>query len=182
MFIPIRRQNTKRMIVIVCGLPGSGKSYFASLLAKRIKASYINSDRLRKKLFVNSLHTEKEKIEVYVEMLRQLKEALKENKNIVLDATFYKATIRKKFLDEIGGKDMSFIIEVKAGQRVIRKRLSKPRAYSEADFKIYKKIEKQWEPIFEKHLVLDSTDNNIDAMMLDALHYLRTCHDSRAGQ
>jgi len=35
------------MIIIVFGLPGSGKSYFASKLAERINARYINSDVIR---------------------------------------------------------------------------------------------------------------------------------------
>ena len=33
------------MIIIVLGLPGSGKTYFASRFAKLIHADYINSDR-----------------------------------------------------------------------------------------------------------------------------------------
>ncbi len=169
------------MIVIVCGLPGSGKSYFASLLAKRINATYLNSDRLRKKLFAQSQYKEKDKMKVYDEMLLQLRESLKETRNIVLDATFYKASIRKKFLDEIAGSSPTFLIEVKASQPLIKKRLSNPRAYSDADFGVYRKIRKQWQPISEKHLVLHSTDNNIEAMLLKALPYLRTGHDSRPG-
>ena len=76
------------MIVIVFGLPGSGKSFFARRFAAMIDAVYINSDRVRKKLVVSRTYVEKEKLAVYNEMFAQMKEVLKHNKNLVLDATF----------------------------------------------------------------------------------------------
>lgn len=169
------------MIVIVCGLPGSGKSYFASLLASRIKAVYINSDRVRKKLFGHSEYTEEQKLQVYEEMLRQLMEVLKSKKNAVLDATFYKAAFRKKFMDAIHGMDQYFLIEMKAKQRLIRKRVAQPRAYSEADFKVFKEIKDQWEPIRENHLTLNSTDDNIENMLLETIRYLQL-HGRKTNQ
>jgi len=35
------------MIIVVTGLPGSGKSYFAQQLAPLMDAEYINSDKVR---------------------------------------------------------------------------------------------------------------------------------------
>ena len=43
------------MVVIVFGLPGSGKSYFASRLAGIISADYINSDRVRREIPIPGL-------------------------------------------------------------------------------------------------------------------------------
>ena len=64
------------MIVIVFGLPGSGKSFFACRFAAMINADYINSDRVRKKLFVSRTYLIKEKLAVYNEMLAQMKEVV----------------------------------------------------------------------------------------------------------
>jgi predicted kinase len=49
------------MIVIVFGLPGSGKTHFASWFANLINAEYINSDRLRKQRTAPAKYPEKEK-------------------------------------------------------------------------------------------------------------------------
>jgi len=78
-------------------LPGSGKSYFAYRLADMTKANYISSDQLRKNLFPERTYSEKEKLLVYAEMLSQMKEHIRQNKNLVFDGTFYTNAIRKQF-------------------------------------------------------------------------------------
>ena len=160
------------MIVIVFGLPGSGKSYFAAHLANKINADYINSDKVRRAMFDTRTYSINEKLSVYNEMLTQMKEVVKQNKNLVLDATFYNNDIRKKFLDEAVGAGSIFFIEVKAEESVIRKRLQEKRVDSEADFEVYKKVKKQWEPLHEDHLILQSTNDNINEMLYKAADYL----------
>ena len=170
------------MIVIVFGLPGSGKSYFASHLASMINADYINSDKVRRTMFDIRTYSIKEKLSVYHEMLTQMKEVVKQNKNVVLDATFYNNDIRKKSLDEAIGAGSIFFIEVKAEESVIRKRLQEKRVDSEADFEVYKKIKKQWKPLHEDHLILQSTNDNINEMLYKAADYLHLKDDKRANQ
>lgn len=167
------------MIVIVFGLPGSGKSYFADRLAARIEADYISSDRVRKKMFVNRKYSENEKLSVYNEMLGQTRQAVEQNKSLVVDATFYKDVIRKKFINEVG-RNILFI-EVKADEFVIKERLKQRRADSEADFKVYQNIQAQFEPMKEPHLILYSFHDNIDEMMNQALKYLKITDDKRAS-
>ena len=161
------------MIVIVFGLPGSGKSFFARRFAAMIDAVYINSDRVRKKLVVSRTYVEKEKLAVYNEMFAQMKEVLKHNKNLVLDATFYNNDIRKKFLGEAEGAGRICFIEVKAEESLIRERVQEKRVDSEADFEVYQKIKNQWEPLNEDHLILQSTDDNINEMLNKAAGYLQ---------
>ena len=132
------------MIVIVFGLPGSGKSYFASRLAKMINADYINSDRVRKEMFKSRTYSEQEKAAVYNAMLEKMKEAVDQRKNLVLDATFHKNETRKPFLQEMKGKDKIFFIEVWAAENIARERLKESRPYSEADFEVYKLIRQYW--------------------------------------
>lgn len=165
------------MIVIVFGLPGSGKSYFASRLAKMINAGYVNSDRLRKEMFEKRTYTEQEKAAVYHAMLEKMKDAVDENRNLVLDATFHKSKTRKPFIEETKGKESIFFIEVKADENTIRKRLKKDRPDSEADFEVYKFIKKEYEPLNTEHLLLESTDENIDSMLQKAAGYLHLKND-----
>jgi predicted kinase len=170
------------MIIIVFGLPGSGKSYFASHLAGMINATYISSDIVRKKMFDKRTYSLKERLSVYNEMLSQMKDAVKQNKNVVLDATFYKDNIRGRFLKE--AKDITDVIfiEVKAEEYVVKKRLEKAREESEADFEVYKKIKTEWEPLTDGHLILQSTDVNIHDMLEKTFDYLHLNNDKRANQ
>jgi predicted kinase len=160
------------MIIFVFGLPGSGKSFFAKHLAEKVDAEYISSDRIRKELFNVRTYSENEKQKVYDEMLSRTMQLLRENKKVVLDATFYKAAKRKKFVDVLKSFDTIFFIEVQAEEPVIKERLGKSREDSEADFEVYDKIKKEWEPLMEKHLTLQSTNDNIGEMLKKASDYL----------
>ena len=170
------------MIVIVFGLPGSGKSYFASGLSTLINAEYINSDQVRKHMLGKRTYSLNEKLSVYQEMLLQMKEFLKQKRNLVLDATFYKNDIRKKFMDEAGLNGGITFIEVTADESLIRERLKTPRLDSDADFKVYKLIKEQWEPLYEPHLVLRSTNDNIAGMLFKAADYLHLKYDKRTDK
>lgn len=170
------------MVVIVVGLPGTGKSYFASTLSRLLNAEYINSDRLRKELFQKRSYTEKEKEAVYKAMLERTGKALHENTNIVIDGTFYKDKIRKMFLDEFKDRSGIFFIEIIANENLVHQRLQNKRADSEADFEVYKMIKQQWEPLSEPHLILNSTDDSIDVMIRTAIDYLQTNNDKRSNQ
>lgn len=166
------------MIIIVLGLPGSGKSYFASRFADLIHADYINSDRIRRRMFPGGSYSEREKAAVYDEMLESMRQAIRQNKDLVLDATFYKKDIRKKFMDE-AGKDF-VIMEVAAEEGVIKERLKRKRGDSDADFGVYNLIKAQWEPLHGHRLILISSDHNIEEMVRKAVGYLKLKNDKPA--
>lgn len=175
--------NTKTpKVVIVFGLPGTGKSYFAERLAEQINAQYINSDRLRKELFPERTYSGKEKEMVYKVMLENARTAINKNINVVLDATFHRKDIRRIFLEEIGTKSEIFFIEIRADENTIRHRLQKERPYSEADFEVYKLIQQEWEPHNEPHLTLYSTDDDISHLLQKAIEHLQKKNDKRSDQ
>lgn len=159
------------MVILVLGLPGSGKSYFASRLAQKINAEYLNSDRIRKELFPVRTYSESEKDAVYKALLKKMQEAIDRRKDVVVDATFYRNEIRDKFISNIKGQ--IHFIEVWADEEIIKERLKKTRPYSEADFKVYEIIKQQWEPLQQPHLKLKSSNDNINDRLQKALNYLK---------
>jgi len=161
------------MIVIVLGLPGSGKSYFAARLAEVIQADYINSDQVRKEMFSKRMYSEQEKGAVYNAMLEKMKSVVQLNKDLVIDATFHREDSRQLFIRQLRGKAKFFFIEITANPDLIRRRLKKERPFSEADFDVYELTRHQWQPLSEPHLSLESTDENIDYMLDRAVNYLR---------
>lgn len=161
------------MVVIVFGLPGSGKSFFASRLAAKIHAEYVTSDRVRKQLFEKRDYSEVEKKAVYDNMLKSMSQAVRKNENIVLDATFHKKATRDLFVHELGSRELLFFIEVQADEEIIKERLKKDRPFSEADYEVYKTIRQKNEPLLKPHLVLQSTNDNITEMLESAVSYLK---------
>ena len=163
------------------GLPGSGKSYFAQRLATTINAEYINSDRVRKTMMSKRTYSTKEKLLVYDEMLKQMQLAVQQKKDIVLDGTFYRHSIRKKFIQKARQAGGIVFIEVRANESFIQERLKQKREDSEADLKVYHIIKAQWEPLAESHLILQSTNENITGMLHAAIDYLRLRNDKRTN-
>ena len=163
------------MIILVAGLPGSGKSYFASQLALKIDASYINSDLVRKALGTLGKYTFKDKLEVYSKMVSLAESSLRKGRPAIVDATFYLQSTRNMFI-ELARKYASVIhmIVVYADEGLIKQRLSLPRKDSEADFSVYKQVKTEFEGLKFPHLELESTDDNIETMLNRAVNYLES--------
>lgn len=165
------------MIIVIFGLPGSGKSYFARSLANRLNARLISSNAVRQQLRKNGKYDDQAKIAVYLEMLSLMEAGIKDHQSIVLDATFFKAEIRKLFKEKAGelGEPVYFI-EISANEEAIKSRVSKPRPDSEADFEAYLKVKREFEALTEDHLVLYSDREPIDRMLDAAMAYLNEPH------
>lgn len=159
------------MVIMVMGLPGSGKSYFASKLAQKIGADYSNSDQIRKDIFSERTYSNSEKAKVYEILFKKMLIAIEQEKDIVLDATFSKNELRDKFLKHCKGNVA--VIEIWTDEKNIRERLKIPREQSDADFKIYQLIKSEWEPFEQSHLKLKSTNNNLEVMLEKAINYLK---------
>jgi len=162
-------------VVAVAGLPGSGKSFFASRLAGRLGAEYLSSDRIRKESVAVRTYGTAEKAAVYDLLAGRAAEALARGRAVLVDATFHAVNARSRLRQALPPGTNLVFIEVTAHEALIRRRVASPRAFSEADFSVYLMIREVWEPLPEDHLTLESTDDNIDAMLASAMSYL-TAH------
>ena len=81
-------------------------------------------------------------------------------------------------MKQLSDQDEVFFIGLYSVESTIKERLKKSRPYSEADFEVYKLIRQQWEPFDERHLLLESTNNNIEEMLLKAAQYLGWKNDT----
>lgn len=161
-------------LILVCGLPGSGKSFFARHLSETIEAGYLNSDLLRKELFPEKrTYSEPEKQSVYDVMLLCAEKTLQDKKTVVLDATFYKNILRIPFYALAQKQALPvYIFYITADEALIRERTSKARPDSEADFSVYITLKNLFEPITLPYKLLVSKKNNIDTLISSALTYL----------
>jgi predicted kinase len=162
------------MIIIVFGLPGTGKSFFASRLAEKLKVQYISSDDVRIAIKAKGKYTFEDKLSVYHEMAKQTDQSLREKKTVIVDGTFYRHEMRDLFvsLAKIHRTEIRFI-EITANEKTIKERLKQSRKKSEANFEVYQLIKKQFESLDMPRFKIQSDNNNIEKTLLDALNYLK---------
>jgi predicted kinase len=161
------------MLILIAGLPGTGKTTIARAFAARCGAVHLNSDALRRELGLMGHYSPEDKMRVYDMLLMRADEALKAGKIVVVDSTFYKKNIREPFehLAERNNVPLKWV-EIQAGESVLRERLSKPRSDSEADYTVYEKIRDQQEPFPEERLVLNSEQETPESAAEKIQHYL----------
>jgi predicted kinase len=171
--------NLPAMMIIVSGLPGSGKSYFASRLSEELSATYISSDLTRKEIDAQGQYAFEDKLNVYEEMAYGAGQQLRNGKRVVIDATFYRKEMRELFYTLAKLLDIKIVfIEIVADEEIIAERLSKPRLTSEADYSVYKFVKSQYEALDREHLVIESTNDNIEGMLMKAVDYIAKVNES----
>ena len=76
-------------LVIMVGIPGSGRSYFAEHFAETFKAPIISYDKLQQELFLNSLH-DKASVKIINGVIYYiLSETLKTERTVILDGPVF---------------------------------------------------------------------------------------------
>jgi len=160
-------------MVLITGLPGTGKSTLAAALAAELNAHHLNTDRIREELNLKGKYDARTKKRIYEVMLQRTEELLKTEQNVIVDGTFYQQKLRNRFqrLANRLGKDIRWI-ELRANESTIRERVNKKRQYSEADFEVYKKIKGLYEPLEQAHLVLWSDELSVEEMTKRAKDFL----------
>jgi len=149
------------LLVVVFGLPGTGKTFLAKELASELSLKHFNTDSTRKKILSRPGYTHKEKEMVYDKLFEFLSEFLKRGENIVVDGTFYKKEYREKLrrmAREANTKPV--FVELTAKEEIVEARMNeraKQTCDSDADFTVYQKIKGEFEPLTEKHLTIDSS-------------------------
>lgn len=155
--------------VVIFGLSGSGKSFLARILNEEFGYAWVRSDVVRKELaglrpeqvakseFGKGIYTEEMTRRVYEEMVKRAEELVRKGKRVVLDATFLKRWQRELVKSRL--REALFILAT-ASEEEIRRRLSKRKDVSDADFAIYLKQREVFEPPKEVDYVEVNTERS----------------------
>ena len=147
------------MIVIVCGLPGVGKTTFAKKLAPLINAIVLSTDKIRKELIHSPTYKKEERKLIYDVMILLAKYLHDSGKSCILDATFNRDDSRTEVKRKLRIQDKNFfVIECTCPENIIFSRLkNRKNDYSDAGMDVYQKMKKIYQPVKEKHITIDTT-------------------------
>ncbi|MHC1708779.1 MAG: AAA family ATPase [Bacteroidales bacterium] len=147
------------MLVIVCGLQGTGKTFVARKIAETLNAKLLRTDVIRKELYREISYSGKEMQDIYSEMLSRAARLFEDHKNIVLDATFSKAANRHaaRELATLVHTDYK-VVEVKCEETILEQRIKNRKDdESDAGFDVYLMYKKVFERITEPHITIDNS-------------------------
>jgi aminoglycoside phosphotransferase family enzyme/predicted kinase len=139
-------------LVLVGGLPGTGKSTLARGLAATAGFEVIRSDVVRKEIAPGvppeELYAPAWIERTYAECLRRAEELLFAGKRVIVDAMFREQSQRKAFLALANRMGVpGFLIVCETPAELIRERLAaRTGDASDADWAVYEKAVEQWEP------------------------------------
>ena len=156
--------GARPFLVMLSGLPGTGKSHFARRLAGCLPLVVVGSDRVRKTLIPKPEYTRGEHLRVFSACHLVIEEMLRQGRTVVFDATNLTEGFRQPLLDLARRQGAStHIILFTAPLKVIRRRLQDRAAgigtdgVSDADWSIFSRLRPGQEPITDAHWVIDSS-------------------------
>lgn len=160
-------------LIIVLGLPGTGKTTFANELSERLGIASYNTDKLRVRLGRTGLYAERDKKWIYNKLAEQVRTELEVGNSVIVDGTFYKESLRDKFKELAREHEVPVKwIEIYAREAVVKERISKTRRYSEADFSVHQKVKVDFDHLKEKHIRLHSDREPMEEMIRKAIDYI----------
>lgn len=145
-------------LVVLCGLPGVGKSTVAAFVTERLAANRIRTDAVRKGLFEDPQYTDKESETVYGELYDRTRESLGRGESVVLDATFADRRRRheaRSIADDLGTNFR--LLEVVCDRAVAEERIAERDDISDADVEVYRHFREEFHPIEMHHVPIDNS-------------------------
>jgi len=152
------------VLVVVSGLPGTGKSHFSRKLAEQLPSLVLESDALRKRLFLSPSYSGQESRRLFYACHHLIDELLRSGISVILDATNLVEQHRERLYriaDTLMVKLM--IVQVEAPRDLVRERLERrtPGAdledYSDADWGVYQRMETRAERIRRNYFAVDTS-------------------------
>lgn len=164
------------VLVVVSGLPGTGKSYFCRRLAERLPSVILESDALRKVLFPSPGYSQAESAHLFKAIRLLVDRLLARGISIIVDATNLTERYREYFYSVADRRGVKLILaRIEAPPEVVRERIEARQANSEgrsdASWEVYQKMKDSVERIGRRHYMADTSRDItpvIDKIMREA--------------
>lgn len=146
-------------LVVVCGLPGVGKSTIARAVAGEVDAELLHTDALRKEVKSDLRYDREETRYVYALLLDRARDHLEAGETVVLDGTFRRAVYREWARDLAGRLDVDFeVARVRCDESVALQRIAdRDPTMSDASLGTYYEVMKSYEDLSMDHVTIDNS-------------------------
>ncbi len=151
------------VLILVTGLPGTGKSFLTRKIAERLPAVIVESDLVRKILFPHPTYAGQESVWVHRVAHAAIERLLKASYRVIYDATNLVEWHREKIYwmaHRTGAKLV--IVQTVAPEEVVRARLENRLRHreagdlSDANWTVYLQLRKRVDAITRPHFVVDT--------------------------
>jgi predicted kinase len=161
---PLPPPQPKPALVLLSGLPGSGKSHFCRRLISRYPMARLESDALRKALFGQPTYSPEESRRLFSASHLVLSRLLARGIAAILDATNLREVHRRQVY-RIADKHKAklILVHLQAPPTVVHKRLEArvkglhSQDNSDAGPDVYERMQRDVEPIDRPHISLDTS-------------------------
>jgi hypothetical protein len=164
-------------LIITSGLMGTGKSYVAVMLAPRIAALVLSSDRTRKEMagipldersqdgYNEGIYSPAFSNAVYLELLARARDELRSGCSVIVDASFQRRSDRELFQHLAKAAGVSFaIVETRCDEEIVRQRLkerSRQRhSVSDGRWEIFPRQKDSFDAFTEHEIPILTLDTN----------------------
>ena len=156
----------KPAFILICGLPGVGKSYLSRNLAEHIPSVIVESDALRKELFTSPKYTARESNRLFNACHKLSEELLLKGITVILDATNL-IEQHREYLYRIAERTKSklIIVWVTAPPDVVHERFQRrimktdTLDSSEADWNVHRRMKTSAGRIGRNFITIDTSED-----------------------
>jgi len=187
----LEEAGRKPCLLLVGGLPGTGKSTLARGLAEQANAQIVRSDLVRKELagqsgtpsksteFEGGIYSAEWTERTYTECLRRAEALLFEGSRVIVDATFAREVWRQAFMDLAQRWSVPVLFFLcRAEPEVVKARLAnRSNDASDADWLVHVQAAARWEQVGEhtREVLREiATEGVADSSVVLALQHLRS--------
>ncbi len=161
---PLPEPAARPALVVMSGLPGTGKTYFCDRLSKRLPLVILESDSLRKVLFSSPTYSAEESFHLFQTIHRLIEQLLRKRVSLILDATNLSERHREYLYSIANRLDVKLVLaRVKAPPKIVqarlKRRLEHPEGNSDADWATYQKMKASVETIHRQHYTVDTSQD-----------------------
>ncbi len=162
---PYASRRTRPALVVLVGLPATGKTRLAEELRSRTGAVVFESDALRRILFRRRTYSAEESRRLFAAIHAAAEQLLSEGVSVILDATNLIRTERAPLYDIAErATARTVLVEVTAPDRVVRQRLSRRQkagvSRSEAGIGVYERMRLRADEIRRPHYAVDASQKS----------------------